>query len=103
MKRKRQRNNPGPRPTSEEIATTAYHLYAESGFKDGYDLEHWLRAEQLLTERLKSTPRAHVAGPEPAQVSERLESPPKPLGSESPAYHYSNLKQPAAPRSSLPG
>lgn len=30
------------------IARRAYHLFADSGFADGHDLDHWLRAEQEL-------------------------------------------------------
>jgi len=84
MKRKSRRNNPNTeqRPTSEEIATTAYHLYVESGFTDGHDLEHWLRAEQLLKEKLQSPARALVAESESAPVREALETPPKTLAGE---------------------
>ena len=35
-------------PTAEEIARVAYHLYLEQGAQHGYELNDWLRAEQLL-------------------------------------------------------
>ncbi len=33
----------------EDIAQRAYALYEMDGFKDGFDLDHWFRAEQELT------------------------------------------------------
>jgi hypothetical protein len=41
------------RPTHEEIAAAAYHLYLEKGCQNGNDLDDWLRAEQLLTQKLQ--------------------------------------------------
>ncbi|MGH7951927.1 MAG: DUF2934 domain-containing protein [Limisphaerales bacterium] len=39
------------KPTREQIAVAAYHLYLEGGRQDGHELEHWHRAEQLLNEQ----------------------------------------------------
>lgn len=35
-------------PTREEIAQLAYQLYVSRGWRDGNDVEDWLRAEQQL-------------------------------------------------------
>jgi len=57
-------------PDLEEIAAAAYHLYLEYGSRDGHDLEHWLRAEELLTEGLarQQEETAAVSTPLPAGV-----------------------------------
>ena len=39
-----------PRPTEEEIAVRAYHIYLERGEREGNPAEDWLRAERELTE-----------------------------------------------------
>lgn len=39
-----------PRPTEEEIAVRAYHIYLERGEREGNPGEDWLRAERELTE-----------------------------------------------------
>jgi hypothetical protein len=36
------------RPTHDEVATLANHLYEARGRQDGYDLDDWLLAEQEL-------------------------------------------------------
>jgi len=41
----------GHDPTPDEIATEAYHLYAARGFQDGFDVEDWLAAEEMLKQR----------------------------------------------------
>jgi len=38
------------RPTEEEIAVRAYHIYLERGGADVNPVEDWLRAERELTE-----------------------------------------------------
>ena len=58
-------------PDREQIAAAAYHLYLEYGRRDGHDLEHWLRAEELLTEglaRQQEEITAAVSTPLPAGV-----------------------------------
>jgi hypothetical protein len=40
------------RPTHDEIAAAACHLYLESGRCDGDFLQDWLRAEALLLEAI---------------------------------------------------
>jgi hypothetical protein len=37
--------------THEDIATLAYALWQEKGCPEGLSEEHWLRAEQELTDR----------------------------------------------------
>ena len=37
--------------TDDQVARLAYQYYEESGCVDGYDLEHWLRAESELRGR----------------------------------------------------
>jgi hypothetical protein len=39
-----------PRPTEEEIAVRAYHIYLERGEREGNPADDWLRAERELTE-----------------------------------------------------
>jgi len=55
---------PASKPTREEIAAAAYQLYLESGCQNGHDLEHWLRAEQLLARG--SEPQRTAAESQPA-------------------------------------
>lgn len=38
-------------PTAEQIAELAYRYFEESGYVQGNDLEHWLRAESELSSR----------------------------------------------------
>jgi len=38
------------RPTEEEIATRAYHIYLQRGESEGNPEDDWLRAERELTE-----------------------------------------------------
>jgi hypothetical protein len=58
-------------PTAEEIARIAYHLYVEQGSQQGYELDDWLRAEQLLFQQLNE-PDAPPSSP----VAEAEEEPP---------------------------
>jgi len=44
------------KPTHDEIAATAYQLFLEQGAEHGHAVEDWLRAEQMLTERLNGPP-----------------------------------------------
>jgi hypothetical protein len=37
------------RPSRDEIARLAYHLYERRGRRDGDDIEDWLSAERELT------------------------------------------------------
>ena len=37
------------RPSRDEIARLAYHLYETRGRRDGQDLDDWLAAERELT------------------------------------------------------
>ncbi|HEY1302311.1 MAG TPA: DUF2934 domain-containing protein [Vicinamibacterales bacterium] len=41
-----------PTPTHDDIATRAYELFLGDGARHGRDLEHWLRAELELRERV---------------------------------------------------
>ncbi len=36
------------RPSRDEVARLAYHLYETRGRRDGHDVEDWLSAEQEL-------------------------------------------------------
>lgn len=40
------------KPTHEEIAHAAFHLYLERGSVPGHEEEDWLRAQRLLIEKL---------------------------------------------------
>jgi len=40
---------PGSRPTQEEIALRAYHIYLERGGDDGNPEDDWLQAESELS------------------------------------------------------
>jgi len=50
-----------PKPTRELIAAAAYHLFIEGGSSHGHDVDDWLRAEQLLAERLVEATTEHNA------------------------------------------
>ena len=39
-------------PTHDEIAAQAYQIYLREGCAEGRDLDHWLRAEEELRERV---------------------------------------------------
>jgi len=41
---------PNLRPTEEEIAVRAYHIYLERGDAEGSPTDDWLQAERELTE-----------------------------------------------------
>jgi hypothetical protein len=43
------------RPTEEEIAVRAYHIYLERGGAEGNPTDDWLRAERELTEAFDPT------------------------------------------------
>ncbi len=45
------------RPTQEEIALRAYHIFLERGSTPGDEIEDWLRAERELTEQLNKPGR----------------------------------------------
>ena len=54
------------RPTTEEIALRAYHIYLERGSTPGNALEDWTRAERELSEnghqpRRKAAPKSIAA------------------------------------------
>ena len=40
-----------PRLDLDEIARVAYELYEQRGRMDGYDMEDWLRAEEIVRKR----------------------------------------------------
>jgi hypothetical protein len=42
--------SPDLRPTEEEIAVRAYHIYLERGETEGNPVDDWLQAERELTE-----------------------------------------------------
>lgn len=41
------------RPSRDEIAHLAYHLYETRGRRDGHDVDDWLSAEQELTHHFR--------------------------------------------------
>lgn len=43
-------DSPRRRPTEEEIAMRAYHIYLERGGTEGNPTDDWLQAERELTE-----------------------------------------------------
>jgi hypothetical protein len=45
-------------PNKEEIERKAYEIYEQRGCEDGHADEHWLAAEQELTEQLAATDSA---------------------------------------------
>jgi hypothetical protein len=42
-------DSPRRRPTEEEIAMRAYHIYLERGGSEGNPTDDWLQAERELT------------------------------------------------------
>jgi DUF2934 family protein len=59
-----------PQPTRDQIMAAAFHLYVENGCREGRALDDWLRAEQLLTQRLRESAAHLRPGPAapPAQA-----------------------------------
>ena len=55
--------NPRQTPTTEQIAVAAFHLYVENGCQDGRDLDDWLCAEKLLTQKLSALSLARASDP----------------------------------------
>jgi hypothetical protein len=41
------------RPSRDEIASLAYHLYETRGRQDGHDVDDWLSAEHELTQHYR--------------------------------------------------
>ena len=53
--------NQTEKPSHEEIAACAYHIYVEEGCIPGREIDHWLRAEaKLLRERQVAQEEAAV-------------------------------------------
>jgi DUF2934 family protein len=44
---------PGSRPTQEQIAVRAYHIYLERGGADGNPEDDWLQAERELSQDIE--------------------------------------------------
>jgi hypothetical protein len=61
------------KPTHEQIASAAFHLYFENGCRNGHDLDDWLRAEGLLTHKAKEVWKDQVSDPKQKAVNRRLE------------------------------
>jgi hypothetical protein len=57
-----QTSDSAPKPAREQISVAAYHLFLERGGVHGHDLDDWLRAERLLTERLIEAANEHENG-----------------------------------------
>jgi hypothetical protein len=66
-------------PTPDQIAVAAYQLYLENGRQDGHDLEHWLSAEKLLTQKAREASQTRVSEPARQSPSRPLETRPNPL------------------------
>ena len=66
-------------PTTDQIAVAAYQLYLENGCQDGHDVEHWLSAEKLLTQKVKEASRIQVSEPAPQAASRPTETRPNPV------------------------
>ena len=45
----KRQNHAQTRPSSDAVATRAYHLWETAGCPSGRDKEHWLQAEAELT------------------------------------------------------
>ncbi len=50
QQKKSRSNGSKPKPTQDEIALRAYHIYLERGCTPGDPLGDWIRAERELTE-----------------------------------------------------
>lgn len=66
-------------PTREQIAAAAFHLYVENGCQDGRDLDDWLRAEKLLTQKAAEVAQIPIFEPSRKAVSRAVEI--RPVGS----------------------
>jgi len=58
--------NVAARPTYDDIALRAYHIYLERGCTSGDPMRDWLRAERELTESPKPSRRKAKIVPVPA-------------------------------------
>lgn len=52
----------------EEIRRLAYDFYEKSGRVGGMDLEHWLRAEQIVMAKLSAQRTPEAAGADPRRL-----------------------------------
>lgn len=66
------KNNSPQRPTSEQIAVVAFHFYVENGYQDGRALDDWLKAEELLTQKMNTVNKVQASKPNQAAISNEL-------------------------------
>jgi len=78
------------RPTHDEIAVFAYHLWESEGRQDGRDAEYWFRAQEQLCARNSQTGSARSSAAAPAAPAQR-----EPEKKRKPANSTGARKQPA--------
>lgn len=80
----------------EKLNERAYHLWKESGGEHGRDMEHWLRAEQELTDKpaVKTATKKAAA---PKKAAETKTASPSPAKTASAPGKAKAEKKPAAP------
>lgn len=59
------------------ISEAAYHLYAERGYADGYDLDDWLQAEAQVDHTALRAPGGEATGEESLPIESRGAAPEK--------------------------
>ena len=70
---KTQTHPSSPKPTEAEIQHAAYLLWIEQGRPEGYDLEHWMAAKEMLCHRHGRDART---GPRVPEISGRAPTTP---------------------------
>ncbi len=73
----------------EEMQIIAYHLWEEEGRPEGKDIDHWLRAEQIVRNRIGER-----------SALKQQQTPAKPQTRQSTSGPQSSRKESAAGRSS---
>lgn len=66
----------------EEIRRLAYDFYEKSGKMCGMELEHWLRAEQIVMAKLAAQGKVQAAGLQPEKTRITASGPGERTGSE---------------------
>ncbi len=56
-------NASSQKPTQQQIAVAAFHLYMENGCREGHDLEDWLCAERMLTQKVEAVSQTQISEP----------------------------------------
>jgi hypothetical protein len=64
-------SNRATRPAHDQIAALAYQLFEENDRQDGHDVEHWLKAERLLTQNREASERQQTQAQQASQRNQQ--------------------------------